>query len=120
MFQMWTFLGVSVACPLSLPALLQPWVTPHGLSGPTHLLHLLLVAIGANALKGLLGVIGVPALLLICLLGLRVWRSMTGWGGGLRGVPRVRLPEPSLPSPCRGLWVEWGPPNQGQGSGGPE
>lgn len=65
MSQMQTFLGVSITPPPSLPALFQPWVTPYGLSGPTHLLHLLLGAIGANALEGLLSVIGITALLLI-------------------------------------------------------
>lgn len=49
----------------SLPCSSPVWVTPCGLSGPTHLLHLLLGAVGANAFEGLLGIISVPALLLI-------------------------------------------------------
>lgn len=92
--------------PCPVPALGD---TPHGLSNPTHLLHLLLVAIGANALKGLLSVVGIPALLLVCLLGLGVWRSMTG------GPPRVRLPDPASLVPVGGLWVEWGASSPGTG-----
>lgn len=80
---------------LASPTLPQPWMTAYGLSGPTYLLHLLLLAIGTDALEGLLGVVCVPTLLLICLLGLGVWKGVI-WG------PRVRLPEPSLPSPCWG------------------
>lgn len=76
-------------------------VTPHGLRGSTHLLHLLLLTIGANALEGLLGVVCISALLLICLLGLGVgvWRGVT-WG------PQVRLLSPTSLLPVGGCgWV---------------
>lgn len=45
-------------------------VTSPRLSDATHLLHLLLLTVGANALKGLFSVVCIPALLLIRLLGL--------------------------------------------------
>lgn len=54
---------------LPFPPCPSPMRSP-SLSDCTYLLHLLLLTVGANALKGLFSVICIPALLLIRLLGL--------------------------------------------------
>lgn len=54
---------------LPFPPCPSPMRSP-SLSDCTHLLHLFLLTVGANALKGLFSVIRIPALLLIRLLGL--------------------------------------------------
>lgn len=94
-------LGEQPGCPRC-----RSW--PHG---PTHLLHLLLVAIGADALEGLLSVVGVPALLLIGLLGLGVGRQDLG---GLHS-PTLPPPPLSLNNPCQraGRGVKRSHPGQG-------
>lgn len=54
----------------------------------THLLHLLLLTVGANALKGLFSIICIPALLLIRLLGLGGGEGGGGVEGRDLGAPR--------------------------------
>lgn len=83
MFHMQTLPGWGGVLLYPFPALLtlpQLWETTYGLSGPTNLFHLFLLAADANTLEGLLGVICVPALLLICLLGLDMCKGVTCGG----------------------------------------